>query len=218
MAFRPNPPQQRSVQQDEEDLANLSPLERAKEEAASAQAVAAEEQAFYNFFKRHPELDANEANISVMKSFVGDGVHIDLTLLESAYKVMLDQDPKHFPLSRRTAGQEEKKRAELIQSILDEGKDDSPSESIRLGRATTEVLEQKLADIHEERRLRSLPLEELKRLSREDNERRHPKPTTPILPSKFSPEILLAMSAPALRLLASQYSMDRITERINGVN
>ena len=213
----------RHINDDEAALENLSPLEIAKQEAADAESEAAESQAFYNFFKRHPELDASEANIHVLRSFVGDGdVHITVGLLDDALKIMLERD--HFPLSRRTSGQDEREREKIVEKILDFKNGDSTWEAnerarLNLVNPTNKQYVRSLDDLRqllEETELRAkfqkMSVQELKAFVKP------PEPAPEILPSKFSAAILKAMAPGAIRQLIGRYGVAALNARLAGEN
>jgi hypothetical protein len=224
MAFKPNPPQHRTIQESEDALENsrLSPLHQAQEAAASAQTEAAEAQAFYQFFRRHPELDSCAANEQVLRTFCGEDIFISLELLETALKIMREQEG--FPLALRTAEKDEAEREEIIRQLLDLKNGDAEWDKNQRARfnlknpATRQYVHglDELRALLEEGQLR----QQLAKLSVQDLRKivKKPEPEPEVLPAKFSAAIIRAMSAGQIRQLLGRYGSISVNNRLQGLN
>ena len=194
-------------------------LESARDVAQQAAQRVLEAKYFREFFAKHADVAPNLANEGIMRAFLAD-VEVTAGALEEAYQILVNQ--KLSPLAlrdeRTLAANEAEHREQLIQQILDEGPDSSAVMQTILNRASTEDLHQRLENIREERRLRSLPIEELRRLAREDAQRKNPAPQFPPIKPEWTSAVIRAASVQQIRTLIRMHGEERVNNRINNID
>lgn len=186
---------------------------------AADQQEAREAIAFEHFYRKHPEIESCEANDGLLRDFLA-GIPVTLAALEEALVLMRTQQT--FPLAERSVEREARRHDELAEEWLDLQRDKSDHfrkiNRARLQYVPTEELERRVQNCKEEIRLRSMPVEDLRKERDEDTKRNHPAQTFPPLPPEFSRAVILASSPGAIRLLIRKYSEQAVNDRINGVS
>ena len=201
-------------------------LESARADAAAAEKSALEAKYFFEFFRKHRDLSPVTSNELIFRKFLRE-VEITPGSLEEVYVLLMAAEDKGG-LAMYSAQTVEHRdlleRRRLIKQIL-ETWDADPSwlaneeKRLNLKNPTTGEFLHPLEELRatlEERQLRAkfakMSVAELKQITKA------PEPEPEILPEKFSPAIVRALSAGQLRQLIGRYGLESVNRRLAGIN